>query len=367
MDSEKRYTVMELAELLGVPRTTINDWLSRYSMYAAPVMQGKRRVYSEATVSVLREIAALRNAGKAFHDIEQELAGKHPVSAVPELEKTVEEETPDLPLDSGEPTLAASQEGIGNNAAVESAKNNADEEYALIARRQSEEIGQMIGESFQSMAQRLEELENLTRSQRKNSMLWALIFILLICAIAAGGFLFRMQLQKADQENMRLHKINQDNGQMIHSLQAQTVTLIAGTKTFQANIARLEAELKEQQARFDKAVKESREAAEAAEKAGKAALKAEQEKLVNLHKVRESLIRAERDKALAELKLKETEIALAKEKFAAERLKLLKEKEEAETTAAAVRREAEKVKAEAISKEIKEANPAEKTVQNEKK
>ena len=41
----KNYTVMELAEQIGVPRTTINDWLARYSMYIDTVAQGKRKVY----------------------------------------------------------------------------------------------------------------------------------------------------------------------------------------------------------------------------------------------------------------------------------------------------------------------------------
>ena len=44
MGTEKKYSVIELAELLGVPRTTINDWRSKYSMYIDFTVQGKRRV-----------------------------------------------------------------------------------------------------------------------------------------------------------------------------------------------------------------------------------------------------------------------------------------------------------------------------------
>ena len=70
----KNYTVIELAEQVGVPRTTINDWLSRYSQYIETAVQGKRKVYPESALAVLREIALMRNAGKAFADIEAELA-----------------------------------------------------------------------------------------------------------------------------------------------------------------------------------------------------------------------------------------------------------------------------------------------------
>ena len=72
----KNYTVMELAEQIGVPRTTINDWLARYSMYIDTVAQGKRKVYPETALAVLREVASLRSAGKAFSEIETELAAK---------------------------------------------------------------------------------------------------------------------------------------------------------------------------------------------------------------------------------------------------------------------------------------------------
>ena len=47
----KNYTVMELAEQIGVPRTTINDWLARYSMYIDTVTQGKRKVYPETALA----------------------------------------------------------------------------------------------------------------------------------------------------------------------------------------------------------------------------------------------------------------------------------------------------------------------------
>ena len=62
---DKTYTVMELAEAVGVARTTINDWLSKYSPYIDFKTVGRRRVYTAAAVEVLKEISELRNQGLA--------------------------------------------------------------------------------------------------------------------------------------------------------------------------------------------------------------------------------------------------------------------------------------------------------------
>ena len=81
MENSKKYTLSDLADLLMVPRTTINDWLTRYSQYIDFKIQGKRKIYLDSSVDVLREISALRNNGLSSFDIEEELAKRHPVHA----------------------------------------------------------------------------------------------------------------------------------------------------------------------------------------------------------------------------------------------------------------------------------------------
>ena len=81
---EKTYTVMELAETLGAARTTVNDWLARYTQYIDFKMVGRRRVYTEATLAALRAISELRNKGLAGPEIETELAKTHAVRPVAE-------------------------------------------------------------------------------------------------------------------------------------------------------------------------------------------------------------------------------------------------------------------------------------------
>ena len=102
MPEAKCYTVMELAEKVGVPRTTINDWLGKYSTYIGFVMQGKRRVYTESTLSVLLKVSELRAAMKSSFEIEQELAAIYAIH--PEFaEENIPDQKNDVKPESSQP------------------------------------------------------------------------------------------------------------------------------------------------------------------------------------------------------------------------------------------------------------------------
>ena len=222
----KNYTVMELAEQINVPRTTINDWLGRYSQYIDAVVQGKRKVYPESALVILREISALRNGGRAFADIEAELSARHPIRAVP---VSPQDET-------GKEDFSGTASGKTGNGNPPSAGGK---EYAVIARQQSDEIGRLIGESFRSMEKRIQELENLSSAQRKMSCLWLGICVLFLLFLAGGAYLSVNLMKQARQENLRLQHRQEENTARLTALKEQSVSLIAGNKTFQANIARL--------------------------------------------------------------------------------------------------------------------------------
>ncbi len=290
----KNYTVMELAEQIGVPRTTINDWLARYSMYIDTVTQGKRKVYPETALAVLREVAALRSAGKAFNEIETELAAKHPIQAVPLPPQ--EEAAPESKTEENKPGVAApppsAPSGDGN---------------ALVPRQQTEEIGRLIGESFRNMDQRIQELEGISAAQRKMSYLWQIICVLFLIFLAVGGYLAMRLMNQAKQENLRLQNQNMQNTVQITALKEQSVSLIKGNKEFQANITRLKSELTQQKKAFEQNIK------------------TETQRLTELHQAKEKALLSERDQALLKVKEQETRLALEKEKFAAERLKILNE------------------------------------------
>ena len=62
--SNATYSVAALAAALNVPRTTVNDWLAKYENFIDATAVGKRKVYSARTLTVLQEVAKLRDMGK---------------------------------------------------------------------------------------------------------------------------------------------------------------------------------------------------------------------------------------------------------------------------------------------------------------
>ena len=288
---------MELAEQIGVPRTTINDWLARYSIYIDTVTQGKRKVYPETALAVLREVAVLRNSGKAFAEIEKELAAKHPIQAVP------------LPPQEEVKTEKNNAEHPAGSSDSPSGQSSGSEATALVSRQQPEEIGRLIGESFRNMDQRIQELEILSSAQRKMSRLWQIICILFLLFLGIGGYLAMKLMNRAKQENLRLQEQQVKTTAQLTALKVQSVTLIAGNKEFQANISRLKSELKQQKIDFEQNIRN------------------EKQRLTELHRAQEKALLSERDKALLKASEQETRLALEKEKFAAERLKILNEME----------------------------------------
>ena len=310
MENEKKYSVIELAELLGVPRTTINDWLSKYSAYIDFSIQGKRRVYTESSVTVLKEISTLRNSGMPSMDIEAELAKRHPLRAEPETAENRPGTT------ASETSSAAGKKTDTGLPIPKTSLPERENEFQLIARRQSEELGKMIGDTFHEMGLRMEELERLNRAQQRRAKIWmaiavaALIFLLF-------GILSVCQLHKQmrffSQANQELQQEAVNNSRQLQELQRQSVELITGTENFRNNIALLEKQLEEQKQSFEKNINMVRQ---------------DFEKAAAAH---QSQLSAEKEKNAALLKMKEAELALEKEKFAAERLKFLRDIERMST------------------------------------
>ncbi|MEA4861927.1 MAG: MerR family transcriptional regulator [Victivallaceae bacterium] len=162
MNLEKEfYTVSELGDEVGAPRTTINDYLGRYPEYIESTVRGKRRVYPVAAVAVLKEIYQLRSAGHSFAEIEQHLAAHFPLH--PEV----------------------------NNRETEAIMDNADnEKQQLVSVDDIRAIGQYIAKS--------EEVRREEASRNYRRMLWPLVLLLLLVIIAAsGGALAAAKLMQA--------------------------------------------------------------------------------------------------------------------------------------------------------------------------
>lgn len=157
---DKFYNVTELVDLIGAPRTTINDWLARYVKYIAFETRGKRRLYPESSVTVLREISELRNQGKTSFEIEEILMQNHPLQ-------------PD-PVDL---SAAAAPEPSGDNS-------DSGNSSALVLRSQTEEIAKLINRELRHMSERMDGVNKLDErvNHSVKRLYWPLAtgFILLI-------------------------------------------------------------------------------------------------------------------------------------------------------------------------------------------
>ncbi len=283
---EKTYTVMELAETLGVARTTVNDWLSRYTQYIDFRMVGRRRVYTEAALAVLKEISELRNKGLAGADIENELAKTHPVrpepaDSVPEQNRT---ETP-------------------NENALEKAPSPVPaDEFALIAKKQSDELGKIIAESFRDMADRMQSLERkANKAERKLYLGYGLVFALLAALIALGAFLFLRQDRAVRQTQAA--DARQQNA--IQAVDEKAVRLSGSAEELKHGIDELRSGLSVQQKEFNRALNEMKSAGEKEIAALKERFAAEQKARLE----HAEQLANEKNREISELKQRETSSA----------------------------------------------------------
>lgn len=306
MENSKNYTVMELAELLGVPRTTINDWLSRYGQYILSIPQGKRKVYPESALQVLQEIASLRNQAQSFAQIEKILGEKYPIKA-----EFVTGPSPVAENSSENRENSSVSSGTEETAVpLPRQEGTAEHEFALIARRQSEEITRMIGDSFRNMDERIRELEGIARTRKKMSCFWFgafLVFLLLLGFVVFGAWHF---LEKGARENQILVRKQEEKNRAIAALREQSVTLIAESKSFRANAAYLEKELKKQKKEFE------------------ASIQAQRKELQTLHDAKLQSLDARWKQSQAQIRENQLKHTLEKERFATERLELLRKMED---------------------------------------
>ncbi len=268
---------MELAEAVGVPRTTINDWLGRYAKYIDFQNVGRRRVYPESAVGVLRDISTLRNQGLAFQEIEAELAKNHAQRA-----EVAEPET-------GEKT-SSSPNTVSDGAEDPSLR---PEEFALIAKHQSDEIGKVIGDSFREMAGRLHNLENKAgRAERKLLAGYVFIFLLLVAIGLVLAALFR---------NMKTESVRQTRtGETVRLVEERTVSLTGSSEQMKESIQKLEKGLDIQKHEFDRAVRELKSSRDAEIRIMKEKFASERTALLkdleNLSKDKDQIIRELQEK-----------------------------------------------------------------------
>lgn len=205
-----KYTVIELSELLGVKRTTVNDWLAKYAVYMDYSVQGKRRIYSDSTLTVLKKIAELRGQGKSSFDIDSTLAKLYAVHPQPEPENVTETAVND-----------GAGQGASDGEVTETLPQRVD--------YQSEQAEELLRQ-FRTMMEKIDRLEAAAAAlppppepvkKRSDAWIWAPIILLLIAGIAVISWFGYKELTDLRGENAAREKTLQEQQNALRQQMAE--------------------------------------------------------------------------------------------------------------------------------------------------
>ena len=232
----RTYLASDLAGDLGLPRSTINDWLARYADYLEVETRGKRKVYSTRSLRILKEIAEMRNGGKNSFEIEQLLAARYGIR--PEVAAPHHAAEPETAEEGGGETLPAAPEG------------------GLPAVRPAfEQMTVQINAEFLKLAARLEEAEGARR--RLIHRMWAVTAALIIglaaLLLVLALMMYQMfgRLEKKNRETA--DALSRESGEKFGEM---AVVLDGSRQDFQENISRLKEELADQRKSFEAKLRE---------------------------------------------------------------------------------------------------------------
>ena len=255
----RRFLASDLSQELELPRSTINDWLTRYAEYLESENRGKRRFYSEKSLNILREIAELRNAGKSSFEIEQQLAARYGIRqevAHPEEPETAVAEAPTAPRDPEENSASAPGEG----------------ETLPMLRPAFDEMSSQFTREFTALAAKFEELERERRRMFRRmwfaglAIMAAALLLLLLLGAALWTLHGKFERSKAES-TAAMATLTRDGEKLsgqLESIRAEQrreteklgVMLDRSRADFQRNAERLGSELAEQRKGFEHRIAE---------------------------------------------------------------------------------------------------------------
>lgn len=195
----KGYLISDLTNELGLPRSTINDWLIHYNDFLDAEMHGKRKYYSVKALNILKEIAELRNSGASYFDIEQQLAAKYGIR--PEIAA----EHKSASSESAPPAEAGSSPSNSVSALTTAGNNPPNWEGALpVLRPAMEELSTKFLQEFRDLAHHFESQEEEHKRSLRRMRLFicllltgALILLLLLATMLMG---VKKQLQDSERQ-----------------------------------------------------------------------------------------------------------------------------------------------------------------------
>ncbi len=292
----KSYLASDLANELGVARSTVNDWLSRYGDYLETENRGKRRAYSEKSLRILREISEFRNNGLSSFEIEQQLAARYglrPEVAVPPVPPPPPAGSsasggnvsvdPNGAVAEGTEGAAQVASGAGEGAATSGggAAENAGDAALPMVRPAFEAVTMQINREFEKLASQLEvwetERRRLLRRLRLLSAVIAGGAVLLMAAIALTARLLYVELvdqRAADSAKVEalgttmsgeVDALRDEQRRAVDASEKKlaevTVLLDRSRADFQRSLAELESELALQRQGFEETLKKLESAA----------------------------------------------------------------------------------------------------------
>lgn len=251
--TNQTYSAAALAAQLNVPRTTINDWLSRYEDYIDVEMLGKRKVYSRRSLEVLQAVQRLRDEGKSGSEISVFLSQNFGIN--PEV--TVEPAAPAAPAPEEEPAVPPMPEMPGDFTALENDPENPQLPAIQQFERSAMELTSFIAE--------LREQHQKSVRRSRTVIFLMLVFIVLLLGAAAGLIqAVRMQMAERQYETAQMQENMQKmaNG-FTAELQAQEKARQNERAESARSIKSLQDELiRQQEARAAEAVRLARQIAE---------------------------------------------------------------------------------------------------------
>ena len=306
-ENQNLYSISDLADQVGVPRTTITDWLGKYARFVELQTQGRRRFYTDRTLAVLCKVAELRTAGRSIGDIDGELERIFPVHP------TVE------PAENAGGTEA---DPAANPAGQDTANpNQGQQNYPVVKQENFDELYDLLGSKFTDLCDAMSAVNRKAdaSARRLRLMLAAAVMIIVVLAGVLALFYVNFLVQRDNTaasrdaasaiaaltagSETRENALRTDVGNLsgsvsglagsVSGMEGRVTNLAGNVSGMNDEIQKLRADLPAQRAAFEAAIEEMK-------KASGSAMEAQQAQF-------------------------EARIALEKEQFAAERLKLLQQ------------------------------------------
>ncbi len=257
MAEQRRFLASDLSQELELPRSTINDWLTRYAEYLESENRGKRRFYSEKSLNILREIAELRNAGNSSFEIEQQLAARYGIR--PEVAHPAEPEVPAPEESAASAPAPAEQPGAAPG----------EGEALPMLRPAFDEMSSQFTREFTALAAKFEDLER-GRRRMLRRMWSAGLAIMAGALLLLGAALWTLhgKFERRSAENAAavetLARGDEKLSGQVESIRAEQrqeaeklgIMLDRSRADFRQNLDRLSSELAEQRKSFEQRIAE---------------------------------------------------------------------------------------------------------------